>query len=60
MTNINPRSLKNTLNSRVSPYQLFTNNGTESGLFRRTLAESSFQKTLKNKRLRTFADAGGT
>lgn len=60
MTYIDARSLENTQNSRRIPYQLFTNNGSDFGPNRRTLAESSFRKTLQNKRFRTFADVGGT
>jgi hypothetical protein len=60
MTIIDAKSLENAQNSRRSPYQLITNNGTESGLFRRTLAESSLQKSQQNKRFKTFADVGGT
>ncbi len=41
----NARSLETTGNSGWNPYQLFTNNGTEFGVLRRTLAESSFQET---------------
>lgn len=60
MTNYVARSLENTQDCRRNPYQLSTNNGPDFGLNRRTLAESSFQKTLENKRFRTFADVGGT
>ena len=57
---IDAKSLDNTQNSRWCPYQLFTTNGTVSGLFRWTLAESIIQKTLENRRFQTFTDVGGT
>lgn len=60
MTKLDPSCLINTRQRPLIPYQLSTNNGSDFSPNRRTLAESSFQKTLENKRYWTFADVGGT